>query len=195
MKIIRLLVIVVCCSPLFWACSGDDGFYAPKPRGYFRLSLPERNYRIFDSVFPFSFEIPEYTTVENDTAGYKGEYWFNISWKDFKGKLHFSYKPLRNNLYQYTEDAHTFVYKHVPKAEDIVAEKIEYPENKVFALLYHIDGPEAASPLQFYLTDSVTHYLRGALYFEHIPNNDSIQPIIEFVQNDIEHLISTFKWK
>jgi len=177
------------------SCAGDDNFFAPKPRGYFRLSLPEKDYKLFDTVFPFSFEIPEYALVEPDTAGYNGEYWFNVSFPQFKGRIHCSYKKVRDNLYQLTEDAHTFVYKHVPKAEDIFAENISFPDKNVFALLYHIEGPEAASSLQFYITDSTSHFLRGALYFEHIPNNDSIQPVIDFIEKDVNHLISTFNWK
>ncbi len=177
------------------SCGRENEYYAPKPRGYFRIDLPEKEYTRIDTIYPFSFEIPVYARLETDTTGYEGEYWFNVKIPEHKGSIHFSYKVVRENLYEYTEDTHNFVYKHVPKAEDIKVEEIKHAENHVFSLLYQIRGVEAASPTQFYITDSTRHFLRGALYFEHIPNNDSIQPVIDFVNEDIFHLISSLRWK
>ena len=177
----------------FAACSGDD-YYSPKPRGYFRISLPEKGYHKADNVFPFTFEYPVYSKIVIDTVDGK-EHWFNVEFPVQKAKLHFSYKSLQNNLYEYSEDTRSFVYKHVPKAEDITAENIRYNDRRVFALLYHIVGDDAASTLQFYVTDSTTHFLRGALYFEHIPNNDSIEPVIDFITEDVMHFIETLEWK
>lgn len=177
------------------SCRRNNEYFAPKPRGYFRIDLPEKEYKVIDTIYPFTFEIPVYSVLQPDTAGYQGEYWFNVKIPDHKGSIHFSYKVVRNNLYEYTEDTHNFVYKHVPKAEDITVEEVNHNDAGVYSLLYQIRGVEAASPTQFYITDSTRHFLRGALYFEHIPNNDSIQPVIDFVNEDIFHLISSFRWK
>jgi gliding motility-associated lipoprotein GldD len=122
-------------------------------------------------------------------------FWVNIDFPQFNGKIHISYKPVNNNLTQYLEDARTFVLKHIPKADAIDDSLVYRPEDKVYGLVYYIDGMQAASSCQFFVTDSSTHFLRGALYFNVTPNNDSLAPVIGFIQEDIRHMIKTFKWK
>lgn len=186
------IIIVFLTVVLFvnYSCDNSEEVFVPKPRGYFRIELPQKNYLLFDSVFPFTFEYPNYANVEIDSAN-----WFNINFPKLNGKLHFSYKILTGPLFNYTEDTREFVYKHVPKATDIKIEVFNNFDNKVYALLYKIEGQEAASPLQFYATDSTKNFLRAALYFDHIPNNDSIAPLIEFVNQDVMHFLNTLKWK
>jgi gliding motility-associated lipoprotein GldD len=58
-----------------------------------------------------------------------------------------------------------------------------------------VEGSGAASPLQFFVTDSSKHFLRGALYFTVKPNNDSLQPVIKFIKEDINRFIDTFEWR
>jgi gliding motility-associated lipoprotein GldD len=176
-------------------CSSNEDYFAPKPKGYFRIDLPEKEYRIADTIYPCTFEYPVYADIVPETTDVRYEYWFNIVFPDMLGALHFSYKRVNNNLYNFTEDTRTFVYKHVPKAEDITAKEVNYPENRVFALIYTIDGTDAASPLQFYVTDSTNHFMRGAMYFLHSPNNDSIRPVIDFMTDDVLHMIETLRWK
>jgi hypothetical protein len=45
------------------------------------------------------------------------------------------------------------------------------------------------------VTDSVKHFLRGALYFDASPNEDSLGVVNNFLQDDMKHLINTFRWK
>jgi gliding motility-associated lipoprotein GldD len=175
-----------------WGCHQD---YAPKPRGYFRIDLPEKNYRVFDSIYPYSFEYPVYATILADTRASSEPYWINIDFPQFNGQVHISYKPVNGNLGEYLEDARTFVVKHIPKAEAINDSLILRPEDRVFGLLYYIEGNQAASPCQFFVTDSSAHFLRGALYFNIAPNNDSLAPVIRFIEADIRHMLATFRWK
>ena len=70
----------------------------------------------------------------------------------------------------------------------------EDKEKSVYGVLYEIKG-NAASSVQFYATDSTKHFLRGALYFNTVPNKDSLAPAIQFVEEDIIHLIETLSWK
>ena len=86
-------------------------------------------------------------------------------------------------------------FKHISKASSIENRVIINPEAKVFGLIYEIKGMGAASPYQFFVTDSSSHFLRGALYFNMIPNNDSLAPVIDFLKEDIEHLLLSLKWK
>lgn len=169
--------------------------YTPKPRGYFRIDLPERNYRVFDSTFPYTFEYPGYADITADSSKMAETYWININYRPFNATLHFSYKVIRGNFSQYINDAHTLVSKHIPKANAISQRGFTDPVHKVFGLVYDISGADAASPYQFYLTDSISEFVRGALYFNHIPNNDSLQPVIDFLKTDMEHMINTFRWK
>jgi gliding motility-associated lipoprotein GldD len=189
--IIFSFVIAICSS----SCNSNDDYFAPKPKGYFRIDLPDKNYVLLDTIYPFRFEIPAYSFVSVDDSEGEGDHWFNLGFPELKGVIHFSYKKIHDNLYEYTEDAHSFVYKHVPKAEEITASEMKFHDKDVYALIYHVEGAQTASAYQFYLTDSINHFLRGALYFEHSPNNDSIQPVIDFIFEDILNLISTFEWK
>jgi hypothetical protein len=52
-----------------------------------------------------------------------------------------------------------------------------------------------ATAHQFFLTDSTKHFLRGALYFDATPNEDSLRPVNAFLQAEMKHLIQTFRWK
>lgn len=168
---------------------------APKPRGYFRIDLPEKHYRILDSIYPFRFEYPVYARISRDVNAPDEINWINVDFPRFKGSLHLSYKPVNHDLSTFTEDSHSLVMKHIPKASAIEEVRIENNQHHVFGLVYDIKGTGAASPYQFYVTDSTHHFLRGALYFNVIPNNDSLAPVIDFVKTDIQHLLETLEWK
>ncbi|MEE4177636.1 MAG: gliding motility lipoprotein GldD [Bacteroides sp.] len=177
-----------------FACQGS---YSPKPRGFFRIDFPEKEYVRFDSTFPYSFEYPVYGTFVPDQRSSSEPYWGNLEFPDFRGTVHISYKQVGNraDLVQYFEDARSFAQKHIPKATAISEELIHDDQRKVYGVLYEIKGNEAASALQFYVTDSLDHFLRGALYFGVTPNNDSLAPVIDFLEEDIRHLIGSLQWK
>lgn len=177
---------------LFGSCSESP---TPKPAGYFRIDMPKREYRLLDSIFPYSFEYPVYARITSDIHAPAEANWINIDFPRFKGRLHLSYKSVNNNLSTFTEDAHSLVMKHIPKASAIEEIRIENKDRRVFGLIYDIRGTGAASPYQFYITDSTSHFLRGALYFSVIPNNDSLAPVIDFIKVDVQHMLETMKWK
>ncbi|MBP8042072.1 MAG: gliding motility lipoprotein GldD [Bacteroidales bacterium] len=190
-----LLAIVLLFALMFlYACNNDD--YVPKPRGYFRIALPEKKYKLFDTIYPYSFEYPDYSLVRPDMDKRAEPYWMNLEFPSFKGTLHISYKKVTSDsiLYQYFEDARTFANKHIAKAEDIEPKIIRDDQHQVYGMIYDISGSGVASTYQFCVTDSTTHFLRGALYFNVIPNNDSLSPVIDFIKSDIDHLIQTLRW-
>lgn len=174
-------------------CVGSD--YIPKPRGYFRIEFPEKKYILFDSTCPYTFEYPEYATVKPDLDPNSENYWINILYTRFDGVLYISYKHIDNNLFEYFEDSRDFASKHIPKADDIENIPVSYDSSKVWGLIYDIRGTGVASPYQFSVTDSVNHFMRGALYFNVVPNNDSLMPVLDFIKEDVEHMIKTLKWK
>ena len=178
------------------ACGSDDDdtTIAPKPRAYFRLAFPEKKYVKYDSVCPFTFEMPVYAKMEDDKTAMAEPCWTNLNIPSLHATINLTYKEINGNLASYLENTYTFVSKHTIKASGIQQEVISKDSTKVYGLIYNIGG-NAASSVQFFLTDSTKHFLRGALYFYAVPNIDSIKPAVDFVKADIYHMIETFRWK
>lgn len=176
---------------LFLGCQPS---YTPKPRGFLRVEFPARNYVLFDSVCPYTFEYPSYGKIVRDTDYISEPCWINIEFPEFDGKIHISYKEVDQNLNDFIEDSRSLTYKHTIKADAIQETVYTNPELEVHGILYDIKG-NAASSIQFYLTDSNAHFLRGALYFNVQPDKDSLAPVISFFREDIIHLVESFAWK
>jgi len=192
----KIFVTFLCfTSVLLVMQSCKDNNYTPKPRTYFRINLPEKRYNTFDSIFPYSFEYPVYAKIITNNKDKESKYWMNIFFPDYNATIHITYKNVKNNLDSLTENAKKFVDKHIPKATSIKEKSFENQNSNVFSIVYDIKGNEVASPYQFYATDLKKHFIRGALYFNQHPNNDSLAPVIEFIEKDIDYLISTLKWK
>ncbi len=148
---------------LFAACS-DNHDYSPKPRGYYRIVFPKKDYRHYTESCPFTFVYPKYAVIEPDRKPDAKPCWLNMQFPQFKGTLHLSYEPVlsKKEFDQLVEDAHKLSFKHTVKATSIDEGVISYPDRKVYGIYYTIDG-NAASSVQFYLTDSTKNYIRGAL--------------------------------
>ena len=174
------------------SCNQD---YTPKPRGYVRIELPEKAYQPINSNCPYSFETAVYSKFAPDLRAQSGPCWFDIVYPQFKATVHFSYKRIDGNLVEYLEDSRALTNKHISKASGIDEALILKEDSRVYGTIYSIDGSQTASPLQFHLTDSTDHFLRGALYFNVSPNNDSLAPVIDFLKQDMLHLIETLNWK
>jgi len=180
-------------SALFFSCGSED--YSPKPRAFFRIDLPEKSYQTFDTLFPYSFEYPVYAKIKRNDANDEYRYWMNVNFIAYNATIHITYKQLTNNLDSLIENTRKFVDKHISKATSIKEKAYENPQNNVYGVVYNIKGNSVASQYQFFVTDRKKHFIRGALYFNMQPSNDSLAPVIEFIEKDIDHLISTLKWK
>lgn len=172
----------------------------PKPRGYFRIDLPDKEYISSQDVIvnnkdlPLSFEYPKYGSIELVTEKDMEPGWFNIAFPQYKAKIYFTYKNVNNNLADLMEQAYKFnVKNHIIKADAINEQIISNPDEDVYGMLYNLKG-STATAVQFFVTDSTDHFFRGSLYFEAEPNQDSLAPVINFFEQDIEHLIETLKW-
>ncbi len=189
MKINYLFIVIT--AVLLSACGGNevDYDYYPKPRGYMRLDFPEREYTTYSaSNCPYSFEIPEYFTIIDKENCDK-----DIQMERFNATLFLTYVPVDTNLIMNIEYSRKLVYDHSIKADAIEEKPVRYATNNAYGLLYKIKG-DAASPYQFYLTDSTNHFLRGALYFNVKPNYDSIRTSLEYIVEDIDHIVETVQW-
>ncbi len=197
MNILRsamLLSLIFLFSLLINSCNSG---HSPLPRGYVRIDLPQKEYRSFDTIYPYSFQYPVYGKIVPDKRSSAEPWWADVVFPQYKATIHLSYKQVgsKEELYGYFEDGRNFVNKHIPKSTGFNERVYVNQENSVFGILYEIRGPEAASPYQFYLTDSTSHFLRGALYFNLSPNNDSLAPVINFLHEDILYLIESLQWK
>ncbi len=178
----------------FAACSGNN--YSPKPRGYYHIDLPKKAYQHFDNGCSYTFDYPVYAVIQPDSSRGTRPCWYNLSFTRFNGRLHLTYYDVSSKA-EYEgliEDARSFAFKHTVKANSIDQKLINYPDRKVYGIYYVIEG-NTASSVQFFLTDSIKHYFRGALYFNERPQYDSIQPVVTFIRKDIDRMIETFKWK
>jgi len=200
MRIFAFILLFVAIS--ITACNHDHD-YSPKPRGYYRIVFPKKQYRQYDGPYPFTFLYPTYAKIENDTLPVRTskklmnmKYLLNMQFPQFNGTLHLSYETItsRKVFEELIEDAHSFAFKHTVKSTGIDQAVIYNPQSKIFGIYYTIDG-NAASSAQFFLTDSTRNYLRGALYFNNEPRLDSIQPVLDFVKKDVNVMIKSFRWK
>ncbi len=188
-RYIPLLILIL--AILLVRCSEN---YTPKPRGYFRVTFPDKKYQKFESKAPYSFDIPVYSKMVPDTIDKDGKWWYNLVFPSMKATIHISYKDISGNLQKYLEDSRTLVYKHTIKADAINEQTFINPDKNVYGILYEIKG-NAASPYQFFVTDSTKHFVRGALYFNVYPNKDSLAPSFKFLKKDIIRLMETVEWK
>lgn len=181
--------------PLFFLLScGDD--YLPKPNGYNRIDIPPHLYQSLDQDLPYQFEYSKYSVVEPDTFNLLEKTWINLSYQRLGARVHFTYKPVmqqEENLRHYLNDALSLTAKHQVKAYGI-EESVLMTPNGYTGLVAELSG-EVPTQFQFFVTDSTTHFLRGALYFNTAVKNDSLSPVIEYIKKDMMHLINTLKFK
>ncbi len=211
MKYLALIIVlsnvVACNSP-----------YTPKPKGYFTIKFPEKKYQVFNtSGYPYSFEYPLYANIVKDSSYFGTEtenpWWINIEFPQFNSRVYISYNiiggkavfKVKNKQGVYIDSvgsntydkllngAYKLTYEHSSKASSI-DDSIFTTSNNISGRMFNVGG-NAATAHQFLLSDSVKHFLRGALYFDATPNVDSLAIVNNFLMQDVQHLISTFKWQ
>jgi gliding motility-associated lipoprotein GldD len=179
------------------SCNSD---FVQKERGYFKINFPQKKYQSFNAPgFPYSFEYPVYATIVRDSTFFderaENPYWINVNFPQFDGELHLSYKEIGKNKFDaLVDDAFKLAYKqHTSQASAIKPVRFELP-NHVSGIYFTLKG-NAATANQFFATDSIKHFLRGALYFNVPPNEDSLRPVNDFLREDMKHLIETLRWR
>jgi gliding motility-associated lipoprotein GldD len=190
------LSIFVIFALIFTSC---NSIYVPKPRGYFKIDFPEKKYQIFDKPgYPYTFEYPLYANVVKDSTFFgevtENPWWINIDFPQFEGRMYISYKQIGKNKFDtLLNDAFKMTSKHSTKAASI-DDSLMLTPNNIHGIFFNVGG-DVATANQFFLTDSTTHFLRGALYFNATPNADSLGIVNNFLIEDVRHLINTFKWR
>ena len=181
----------------FLVSCGDD--YIPKPNAYLRLEYPEAEYNTPKFDLPFTFQTNALATkiTKQAIGGTTETYAVNINYPALKGTIFLTYKAIesdKKNLNDFLRDAQKFTLEHTIKADEIPKYPFESKETKVYGMLSEVRG-NAASPAQFYVTDSVNHFLTGSVYFKAKPNYDSLYPAAQYLQNDLRRMMETLKWK
>ena len=191
-KKMKILILITALF-LFVSCGGNT-ILIPKPPTYLRMNLPKHSYSVYSDGCPYSFEIAKSFKVEK-VAG-TGE--FNchkeIKLGDLNGVIHFSYIEMVEPLSRYVNYSNDKVDEHKIKANSIEDFKIVRPKDKVFGTFFELKG-DVATPFQFYLTDSTSRFVSGVVYFNSVPNYDSLKPSLDYLKVDLIKLVHTFKWK
>ncbi len=186
---------------LIWVGGCRPPIYPPKPPGYYKIDTPaEHKYQVFDRAgFPYTFEYPVYATIEDDTA-FKEEhadnpYWININFPSLAGSVNITYKTInaKQPLSYLVQKAYDMSFFHHQKTGYIDPSYFDNGNN-VSGVIYSLGG-DAATKYQFTATDSVRHFMRGALYFDVTPNADSLKPAYDFLERDILHMLYTMRWR
>ena len=185
-------------SVIAWACASASLFLGceevpvPKPKGWPRLDLPEPSF-VVQEEGPFSMERPAYAVlVERPTQD--SSRWYDLRFKDQRATLHLTWSAVHGDLPELIEDAHAFKQQHEAKAASIRSARVLRDSARVFGTFFDVEG-DVASPLVFYLTDSTSNFMYGALYFDVRPNADSLAPVTERLRDDVRHMAATLKWR
>lgn len=167
---------------------------APKPYGYYRITVPDTSYVSFASIFPsypYSFALSRNAQVQPRTDE---PYWINIYYPALDATIHCSYKPVQHNLRELTNDALEFVYRNASFANAIPEREYSHPEAQVYGVLFDLEG-NTASSCQFFITDSTHHFFRASVYCNCPPNADSLAPVYNYLRQDVIRMVETFEWK
>lgn len=176
----------------FISCRNEDPF--PKPKSFLRIEFPAHKYEKYSDSCNYSFEVSTLAKVINKPSTEEEDCFKNIVYPQYKASLYCTYVTLDSNLFEYTEYSRKLAYEHTIKASGIEELNLVNKENKVYGSSFEIRGDVACNYL-FYLTDSTSNYFAASLYFETVPNYDSLQPVLDYVIEDLEHMVNTFEWK
>ena len=176
-------------------CVACSHVSTPRPYGYYRIATPDTAYVDFDnsqiSNYPYSFALSKNAQVQERTDE---PYWINIYYPSLDATIHCSYKPVRNNLRELTNDALEFVYRNASFANAIPEREYAHADAKVYGVLFDLEG-NTASSCQFFVTDSTRHFFRASVYCNCPPNADSLAPVYEYLRKDVVKMVETFRWK
>tara|TARA_R110002096_G_scaffold276109_1_gene469858 strand:- start:66192 stop:66776 length:585 start_codon:yes stop_codon:yes gene_type:complete len=193
MKLTALRKFSLCLIPslfLFFSCGEEE--YSPKPRGYFRIDLPTKEYQDFNQALPYDFKVNK-NAIWDPAKRVKN--WGDIYYPRLKARIKLSYRSVsEENLDVLLNDAMQMAYEHTRKADGIEDIMVSIPENNVHGMIFKIAG-DAATNTQFFVTDSTDHFLRGVIYFYASPNADSLRPLNEFMMGETKQLIESLKWQ
>jgi len=169
--------------------------YSPKPTAYPRISYPQNGYLTCHTPYPITFEYPAIAKLEFPGDKTNRGNWINLNFERFRATLFTSYfQESKERIQQHILENESILEKETPHYVHIHKQEYQSSDKKITGYLYEIDG-NTASPVQFILTDNQQQLFRGALYFDYIPNRDSIIDILDGLKGDIRYLMESFRFK
>ena len=191
----RSVFLWICLAVLAAACS--DGNETPKPQAYLRIDMPPHAYSVCDTMaLPFTFELSNLAEVQWK-KNLPRDKWFTIAYPKYKGYVFMTYKAMNGvrDLRAQIDTSYKFVEGHFSFSSGIDENKFVDREHNLSGTTYHLKGQNVASTYQFWVSDSNRHFIRGALYIDCTPNNDSLAPVLDYIQDDIDHMIESIRWR
>ena len=183
MRLALILVVLL----VFTSCKED---VVVKPSAMLRLEYPAPEYSRISPQCPYGFE-------KNDQANLvlKERCWMNLDYPNMNATIYLTYQQVKgNNLDSLLYDAQKLTYDHTVKAETILEQPRVDSVSKVYGMFYMING-NAATQSQFYVTDSLNHFVTGSLYFESKPKFDSLYPAVMYLREDIRRIMESIYWR
>ena len=180
---------------LMLLCIACESNWLPKPPGFNRIELPRHEYQRLDQGYPYQLDFSTHSKVEADSFNLDEKEWINLNYKEFGAKVHLTYKKIdqSTDFKTLSNDAFNLTAKHQIKAYGI-EEAILLTPNGYVAVVAELSG-EVPTQFQFFVTDSTSNFLRGAIYFNSALKNDSLAPIIEYIKLDMAHLINSVNFE
>ncbi len=170
------------------SCADSEAL--PKPKAFLSLTYTNATYTTVNSNCPYTFEIST-----NANYDFNEQCWVNLNYPKLKASVNITYRKIENNFNELLRESEKLTYNHAIKADLISAPSLyDNFKKKTYGSLSEVTG-NAASPLQFHITDSTQHFITGAVYFKVQPNYDSILPAIKYIEKDIKHIMETIVWK
>lgn len=209
------ILLLILAAFFFTACNST---YTSKKKGYFKIDLPKHEYVSFDKPeFPYSFDYPVYASIIKDSTYFdsspENPFWINIDFPTMNARIFLSYKIIggqamykikkadgsykdsmaTNQFDKMVNDAFNLTNKNQAVTSSI-KDSLFRTKNGITGVFFKVGG-NAATAKQFFLSDTTKHFLRGALYFDATPNVDSLKPVQDFLQVDMDHMLNSFRWK
>ena len=153
-------------------CTGSckDNNAVPKPIGDERIDIPQHSYTIAKTPYS-TFKHSDLSQIDQKNEANKN--WLNINYPSFNATIYCTYIPIdQKKLNELIDESHKLAFSHAIMANNITQTAYSDPENKVYGVIYTIEG-NVATPCQFYLTDSISNFFRGSLYY-----NSNVEPIL-----------------
>ena len=166
----------------------------PKPTSYYRIDLKQRSFKYWENGCPFRFKLSSIANIQATKNQSKPCYW-DLTYPEYNATIYLSYLPINKDLKELIDQEYALREKHNVYSTGVNERIYQNPDKKVNAMIFNVKGTKAATPLQFFITDSVNHFFRGTLYFYNTPNNDSLAPVIQYIQEDIDSLVESFEWR
>lgn len=188
-------LLLTLCSILFMLGACNDSNPVPKPSSFLRTEFPEHSYRPYLSPQNFRFNLANLympKSFEQAQTNYSVQ---EIDLGPLNGTLFLYYLRIlsKDSLPDIINFANDKVDEHKIMADKIDFEQIIEPRKKVYGTFFELKG-NVATNFQFYLTDSLQHFLRGEVLLNCRPNYDSLRPALQYLKTDLQLMLKSFQW-